>query len=310
MDIRTKEIAKPAGDARTAAARISDLAKNDKLTPEQTKEALSCFEKLYDNVMVLAEKMTREGQVSEFGKFFSAVGDSLVRAQTEMDRKSAVYIEETRNHPHALPSTFRIPKISADIKFALQSVQGSKVNLLFYSKHKQSQEQHEQRLKFDIVAAPPPPEITEKILKRTLDTGALPAVSFISNPVDRKKILTAIIDTTKGIVRRLFKQNADRVLIVENRAGNPAENAGDNPPPDPDYFVLLANPKAAGQSDEDAHKNTGVWHLSFQKDGRPEFKVVYSYFRKPADSEIAGAPIFYKALMKMCDDQETFLKRL
>ena len=303
MEIRTKEIRTAALDARTAAGHICKLVEKDKaLTAEETQKALDHFERLYDNVMVLAEKMTQEGQVSEFGKFFSAVGDSLVRAQADMDRKSAVYIEESTKHPHVLPSTFRIPKISADIRFALQSVQGSKVNLLFYSKHKQSQEKHEQRLKFDIVAAPPPPEVTEKILKRTLDRGSLPSLSFIANPDDRKAVLKAIIDNTKDGVRRLFKHNTNRVLIAENWD----ETLTGRPPAD--FFILLANPKTETQSDEEAHKNLGVWHLSFQAEGAPVLNVVYSYFRKPADSEIAGAPIIHKALVKMCDDQEAFLK--
>ena len=305
IKIRTEDILTAAQRARTAAEKIRGLAKSgDELSAAQTKEALDWFEKLYDNVMVLAEKMTREGQVSEFGRFFSAVGDSLVRAQQEMDRKSAVYIEETRNHPHALPSTFRIPKISADIKFALQSVQGSKVNLLFYSKHKQSEEKHEQSLKFDIVAAPPPPEIAERIRKRTLETGEIPSVSFISNPDDRKAILNAAVESTKGDVRLLFKNYTDRFLIAENWA-----ESGTAQSPS-DFFILLANPKRPEQPDKEAYKNLGIWHLSFQGEVKPTLQTVFSYFQNTTGSGIAGAPIVHKALMKMCDDQEMFLKRL
>lgn len=307
MDIKisASEIKKEAMGAKTSANRFWDLSKKTKpLTAEETQEALDCFEKLYDHVMVLAEKLHQEGQVSEFGKFFSAVGGSLVRAQTEMDRKSALYIEETRKHPHALPSTFQIPKVSANIKFALQNVKGSKVNLLFYSKHKQSEEKHEQSLKFDIVATPPPAEVINNIVKQTVKTGSLPSLSFISNPEDRKEILKVIIDSIKTPTRTLIEQNQDRVLIVEN--WEERKKIGDKPT---NFFILFAKSKKSGGSDSEKI-DIGAWHFSF-KGEKPEFKIILNYYRPSRTGRpTAGTPNVYKAILKMCDEQERFLKRL
>lgn len=301
MAIEKKDIQKSVLNLRTTAHKLykffpKDLKQIEELSGETEKDFLNQFDGFYNMVIELAEKLKKEGQVSEFGKFFTAVGDSMIRAQREMDRKSALYIEETRTNPHVLPSTFRIPKISADIKFALQSIEGSKINLLFYSKHKQSQEKHEQSLKFDIIAAPPPQAVMDKIITARSEIGSLPHVEFLSNPEDRRVIFNTIKTLAKGSPKSILKKEFNRVLILK---------WADEKKNSPEYFLILANPDETGQN---FTKNMGVWYLNLNDD--PILELAYSYTRQPHGSEKKGADEMYAAILDTCNNQKRFLDKL
>ncbi|MCP4721339.1 MAG: hypothetical protein GY860_17940 [Desulfobacteraceae bacterium] len=302
MAIEKKEIQEPVRLLRRAATDLAkflasnELKKNQELTGKTEKDFLKQFDGFYNMVMELAEKLKKEGQVSEFGKFFTAVGDSMVRAQRQMDKKSALYIEETRKDPHILPSIFRIPKISADIKFALQSIEGSKINLLFYSKHKQSQEKHEQSLKFDIISAPPPQEVMDKIINARSETGSLPHINFLTNPDERKSIFNTIKTLAKGAPKIVLKKDFNRVLILEWPTHKKKY---------PEYFLILANPDETGQG---FSKNMGIWYLKLGEEAALE--LAYSYSRQPHESEKTGAGEMYSALLEACNNQMIFLDKL
>ncbi len=302
MAIEKKELQEPVRLLRRAATDLAkflasnELKKTQELTGKTEKDFLKQFDGFYNMVMELAEKLKKEGQVSEFGKFFTAVGDSMVRAQRQMDKKSALYIEETRKDPHILPSTFRIPKISADIKFALQSIEGSKINLLFYSKHKQSQEKHEQSLKFDIISAPPPQEVMDKIINIGSETGSLPHINFLTNPDERKSIFNTIKTLAKGAPKIVLKKDFNRVLILEWPTHKKKY---------PEYFLILANPDETGQK---FSRNMGIWYLKLRDE--PALELAYSYSRQPHGSEKTGADEMYAALLEACNNQMIFLDKL
>ena len=94
-----------------------------------------------------------------FQEFFQQVADGVVKAQRSLDTVSAGYLADARRQPHVLPSVFRIPKVSAEAKFALESTDGKTVNLVFFKKTEEATTRHQQTVQFDVMAVPPPPEL-------------------------------------------------------------------------------------------------------------------------------------------------------
>ena len=260
----------------------------DPLTGEKEVQFLTGFQELTAAYLELAAVFEQEGQVSEFGEFFAAVGDSVVRAQKKLDSESELYLEEIRHKDHILPSVFRIPKVSAEIKFALQSVEARKINLLFYSIKEQSQEKHEQSVRFDIVAAPPPQEAVQRIAARAKDGGKPPKIEFILALAERHQIFRKLEILVPGKNIDRLQAKPDRVLIIPEG-------------PEGQYYLLLADP--------DTEKNIGVWRLDLLPEP-PVLDVVYSFARSPAPSEKIGTIKLHKELIKICNEQELFLAKL
>ena len=86
--------------------------------------------------------------------FFAGVADGVVKAQQAMDDRTRDYLAGIAGKPYLLPSVFRIPKLTASVKFAFETVQKEKVGLIFYSDETTSQTQNQQSIEFDIVSAP------------------------------------------------------------------------------------------------------------------------------------------------------------
>ena len=92
----------------------------------------------------------------EFGEFFEKVSDGFIRAQQNLDAASAQYLAAVSQQPHALPSVFRIPRVAADVKFALEHKEGKSINLLFFKDEDSATTLNQQTVQFEIVSAPPP----------------------------------------------------------------------------------------------------------------------------------------------------------
>src|SRR5215213_1624144 len=92
----------------------------------------------------------------EFGEFFKKVADGFIRAQENLDAASARYLTAVSKQPHALPSVFRIPRVAADVKFALEHKEGKTFNLLFFKNEDSATTLNQQTVQFEIVSAPPP----------------------------------------------------------------------------------------------------------------------------------------------------------
>lgn len=92
----------------------------------------------------------------EFGEFFKKVADGFIRAQQNLDAASAQYLTAVSKQPHALPSVFRIPRVAADVKFALEHKEGKIINLLFFKDEDTATTLNQQTVQFEIVSAPPP----------------------------------------------------------------------------------------------------------------------------------------------------------
>lgn len=95
----------------------------------------------------------------DMDQFFQGVANSLIKAQTELDSRSADYIKATSGSPFLLPSVFRIPKVTAQLKFAVEKADERGVNFVIFKNQTTAQTTNEQSIQFDIVSAPPPPEL-------------------------------------------------------------------------------------------------------------------------------------------------------
>jgi hypothetical protein len=117
----------------------------------------------------------------EIGEFFQRVAAGLVDAQRTLDDQSLAYLTATANQPHVIPSVFRIPKLSADISFALEDVEKDKVSLVFWGNTSEARTLHQQSIHFELVSAPPSPDFSGTALLLQL---------LLSRPL-RDPVLTA-----------------------------------------------------------------------------------------------------------------------
>lgn len=95
---------------------------------------------------------------ADFTEFMTHIGESLRSAQERLDDASDEYLQALKasKRAHIPPTIFRIPKLTADMKFSLERVGSKKVSVVFYSKEDKVRELHQQSVSLEIVAVPPP----------------------------------------------------------------------------------------------------------------------------------------------------------
>ena len=69
---------------------------------------------------------------SNFDDFFSAVASSFANAQQNLDNRTKEYLAGIQGQNEFMPTAFRISKVSADMKFAVESVDAKSVGVIFY----------------------------------------------------------------------------------------------------------------------------------------------------------------------------------
>ncbi|QPJ66310.1 MAG: hypothetical protein G3M78_13270 [Candidatus Nitrohelix vancouverensis] len=97
-------------------------------------------------------------EFSQFAKFLADIGKSMVETQRMMDYVSREYNLENQDKDYVFPTVFRIPKLTAELKVALDNESSGKLNVIVASKKTTSKELNEQSIQFEIIAAPLPPE--------------------------------------------------------------------------------------------------------------------------------------------------------
>jgi hypothetical protein len=137
--------------------------------------------------VVASEPVSEENMAVRlsFEDFLTSVGESMLKAQTELDSRSAQYLAATRTQPHVLPSVFRLPKLSASMKFAFDKQDTKKLNLVFFSSGTQESLQHQQEIQFDVVSAPAPLEAVAQLRARA------PRIDFVVDAAERNRVLDA-----------------------------------------------------------------------------------------------------------------------
>ncbi len=289
--------------AETAAKALSEAAESleeaaDNQKPETRMLAL--LEEVQTQNQALLAAMGIEDQIS-FTDFLRSVGEGMVDSQEQLDVLSRGYLQRGAQKPYVLPTVFRIPTLTADIKFALQTSSKKTTNLIFYRKENQATTMHQQSLQFEIAAVPPPPEVMSALSEAQLD------LEFELAPSSRQRVFEAIAaspdPTPKGELGKkvlLAPENSARVVMlkVPLPAASPPVASEDQ-----GYFLAYANPS-------DAEPNVGVWHLQMAP---PVLVAVYKY----EEAKTAASPPKYvdrtawrEALIAFADRQAAFLERL
>ncbi len=167
------------GDLQTAATKLSINLAKDTIEIEQCQElfrAVTAARNAVDETLL-------DRRSNTLSEFFRAVGAGILEAQANMDAQTARDVKrrlgaEANDDPYAEgedltvgpPTLFRIPRVTAEINYSLETLQGSEVQLIFYSKENQAKEMHQQRVEFEVVATPVPVDYLQAA-RKLLDEG-------------------------------------------------------------------------------------------------------------------------------------------
>ncbi len=298
MTINYKDTEDAATALAKAANKLAQQAANGEAVPEAQMVAL--LEGVQAQYQALVMAMGIEDQIS-FTDFLRSVGKGMVDSQEQLDVLSRGYLQHGAQKPHVMPTVFRMPTLTADIKFALQTSSKKTTNLIFYRKENQATSMHQQSLQFEIAAVPPPPEVLSALSEARLD------LELELAPLSRQRVFEAIAaspdPTPKGELGKsvlLAPGNSARVVMLKvplPPASPPVASQ------DQGYFLAFANPS-------DAEPNAGFWHLRMEP---PALVAVYKY----EEAKSAASPPKYvdrtawrEALIAFADRQAAFLERL
>ncbi len=232
-----------------------------------------------------AELEVADQQRSNMTEFFTSVANSMVAAQQRLDAASQQYLASVAAKPELMPALFRIPRIKADLKFAIENVDSKKINVIFFGKEQRERVLNEQSVSFEIVAAAPPPEapVTE---------AALLQLSVVYNPAVRDQVKEVVEKEAGRSTVKPLADNWDRALLVELDS--------------PVNFAALLS---LGDSAAD-EKDLGIWYIRLApaQAGASAVDVVYSFLRSPMSSETTAG--LRAALSAFGKKQAQYLKEL
>lgn len=144
------------------------------------------FNKMVELAGWEAPEKEGEEELLSISDFFESVGEGMVTAQSDLDTRAEQALRDLK--PHATPSVYHIPKVTAEIQFALRSTKSRKFGILLFSDKKEEEAQRQQKISFDIVAAPPPPDVLAAADQ--LDLGDV----LVTDPKQRDWIRTQLLD--------------------------------------------------------------------------------------------------------------------
>jgi hypothetical protein len=246
----------PRTDLKEALQRLRDTSRDllntiDELTTDEA--ILAEYGKVDAAIGSVDGIISGEGQKTSFSEFLQNVGRSLVRAQEKLDEESGAYLKrlQSGDRDFVQPSVFRIPRMSAEMKFAFDKIDSKRVGLIFYRRTSQAREQHQQSLTFELATAPPPPETIAR-LRREAARLEVPSIDLILSPADRDVILSPLRNISP------LGRPIDRARVLIWGAGGKSE-----------YFLARAFVT-------DPAEKVGLWHLDLSGD-EPILKVVVPF---------------------------------
>ena len=220
-----------------------------------------------------------DGESTEFSSFFTTVGQSVVAAQKQLDKHTKDYLASIRSKPFLLPSVFRIPKLSAEIRFSLEETSGKELNLVFYKQETQVEKLQAQRIQFEIVAAPPPVGAIREITEKT------PILEGLIAPDARDRLFKRIQATEPAKIHmNAIDKNKDRVLVFPYKPTN-------------SYYLALAT--------TDRH---GARFWRFATDPEPKLRTPLQYPR-PNSPDVEFAMLM-ELMTTIQDAQADLIKNL
>ena len=271
---RSKKLTKSGAITKRDAARLERLEARFGEASANVRKILPVAE--------MAESQP-EPAIFEFDEFFQKVSAGFIKAQQNLDAASAQYLTAVSKQPHALPSVFRIPRVAADVKFALEKTAEKGIQLLFYKNENTATSRNEQTVQFEIVAAPPP-------------------AGLVVAPVSAFPIL--------GKSRRaeLFKLIQDYLLPSPNNTPTKTDQALDRPRlmKDPDTVLIVSvdpDTRFLLTVAEAGAGNVGFWYLETD----PVKLAVLRKFGSSSDPNIDVVGAF---ILKLGALQKEFLAKL
>lgn len=279
--------------AKAKPTRSGKLSKRDSERLQRLEKQFSTANATVRNVLpARAEKQMAEKQKDEepaarfdFDKFFTEVAEGFINAQSKLDVASAEYLKQVSGQPHVLPSVFRMPKLNADMKFALEKQTGKGIQLLFFKNESTTTNLNEQSVHFEIVAAPPPaglsisPVLVSPLLSKTKRADLFKAIADYSLPGQTPA------GTDKLLDRKNLVASPDNVIVI-------AVNGDQN------LLLTVADGKAAG--------NIGVWYW-FWDTPQTSFLTLLRKFGLNTDPNIAQVADF---VFNLGTVQKEFLSKL
>jgi hypothetical protein len=274
--------------AKKKPARTGKLSKRDSATLERLEQHFAAANATVRTVLpaaaMAAAALPEPAARFDFDGFFAEIADGFVNAQSKLDAASAQYLKQVSGQQHVLPSVFRIPKLDADLKFALEKKVGTGIQLLFYKNESTTTNLNEQAVHFEIIAAPPPP-------------GLLVA------PVS---VFPLLSKSRRG---ELFKLIQDYLLPSPNNTAAKTDQALDrkNLIARPDNVIIISvdgdRRFLLTSADGAAAGNVGFWYLETE-----EFSLtLVRKFGSASDPNIAKVADF---VFKLGAIQKDFLSKL
>lgn len=158
------------------------LAKSRSDLEQLGEEALtSLHEQLDEYVDRLGGLVPGATPPSRIEDFFTQVGEGMVAAQTELDRQSFAY--NARRPDGALPSSYRIPKVQAEIGFTMSRKRTKQFGVFALGRTASGEHQNSNSVSFEIVSVPPSAEVLDQVPL---------AAHFVSRLSERADIRTAL----------------------------------------------------------------------------------------------------------------------
>ncbi|MEM7355670.1 MAG: hypothetical protein AAF657_32950 [Acidobacteriota bacterium] len=176
----------------------------------------------------------------DLGQFMTDVGQSVIGAQGLLDQQAK---QAMRSGSQDMPTLYRIPKLSAEVRFAVENVENKGVNILFYKNVNTAQQEHQQSVQFDLVAVPPPPELLAEL------RSAAPSLQLVLDPTIRSSLFAAVEEAAAPAGPTATAFRANRKVLLDHRSQVISVGSGDN-----SYLLFYAN--------REAEKNLGIWSLT------------------------------------------------
>ena len=222
---------------------------------------------------------------AKVGTFLEGMASSMVGIQRRLEAHNTEYLATALSDPAVVPAQFRMPKLSAELHFALEQVSSEGWDILIYEKANEARELHQQTLTAEMVAAPPPPELLERLRAET------PQVSLVLAPKQRAQIRRTVEQSEPRVQSELLDSWA-RVLIFRGQEAARKSGAG------AEYLLALSR-----GTDDDG--DLGIWHVCLDP---PSVAVARRYGVKPRSSEQTAALRAF--LNTVADSQAAWLERL
>jgi hypothetical protein len=118
----------------------------------------------------------------------------MISAQQRLDLQSEAYISGSSS-ARPLPSLFRLPRLKATIKCAIEKKTGKNVDLLFYSTAQSATALQQHTIDFELVAIPPPQELR---LPGGNYFPLMPRLELIFERARRRDLVQALLASTEA----------------------------------------------------------------------------------------------------------------